>query len=466
MNKVVTSAGLLALGAAALHAYDPEMTRAKSGRPFTVSAVVRGFYDDNPTTSPDKFVAGSRQVGTTPSGAPILGPVFGKPEGSFGVEVNPSIHVNLPLEQTFIRAGYVYSYRWYENRESSADQSHEFNALLRHTFSPRHDIAISDSFSFSDEPTVTDRFGIITSPTRTEATAYRNRGGIDYNLSLTEILALGLGYGNTWYDYAQTGGGSRSALLDRMEHILRADLRYQVSPTLVGLIGYQFGMNDYTGSDFIYANRGAVATNLVAGGMSPKAAAQAANAQSDTRNSYSHYLYLGADHDFNGSLRGSIRLGGQFVDYYNTGESDVSPYADASLSYVYLPGSSAQFGVRHTRNATDIVAPDAKGRPTLDQETTAVYFEINHQITRNLKANASAQAQFSSFSSGAADSRDENLYLFGINLTYEVSRHWSVETGLSHDILESDQNMRIGGRTIETRSYNRSRVYVGVRGTY
>jgi hypothetical protein len=84
MKYLLSSAGVLALGAAALHAYDPEMTRQRTGRPWTVAATVRGFYDDNTLTSPD-----------------------GREVESFGVELSPSAHLHLPLEQTFIALGYV-----------------------------------------------------------------------------------------------------------------------------------------------------------------------------------------------------------------------------------------------------------------------------------------------------------------------------------------------------------------------
>src|SRR3954464_9262778 len=103
MKQVLTSAGLLAVGAVSLHALDPEMTRQQSGRPFSVAATVRGFYDDNINTSPDKIVI---------AGSPTVHPR----EFSYGLEVSPSAHLNLPLEQTFISLGYVYSLKWYENR--------------------------------------------------------------------------------------------------------------------------------------------------------------------------------------------------------------------------------------------------------------------------------------------------------------------------------------------------------------
>jgi hypothetical protein len=446
MNKVVTSAGLLALSAAALYGYDPEMTRAQTGRPWTVAATVRGFYDDNPVTTPDKLPVGEKNGRT----------VFLKPEGSFGFEVSPSVHVNLPLEQTFIRAGYVYSMRYYDDREpDNIDQSHEFNALLRHAFSPRHDISVADSFVYTQEPSVVDQFGIVTAPTRTDSDILRNRANVDYNLQLNQVLGLGLGYVNSWYDYEQSGAGSRSALLDRMEHLFRADLRYQVNPSLVALIGYQLGINNYTGDDPIYGapNDDFLGTKLY-------------NPKSDIRDSYTHYIYAGVDHDFSLKLRGSVRAGVQITDYHELGDTETSPYADASLSYLYLPGSSLQAGVKHQRNATDVATPGKNGVPTLDQETTAGYVQLTHQITPKLTGSVLGQVQFSSFNEGMEDDENETLYLLGINFEYRINYHFAVEAGYNYDLLDSDVETTFNGKRYDARGYDRNRVYIGLRASY
>lgn len=428
MKHVLTSAGLLALGAVTLHAYDPEMSRQQTGRPWTLGATVRGFYDDNVSTSPDKLV-----VSTTG------GPVVTHPrEGSFGVQISPSAHLNLPLEQTFISLGYVYALNWYENRDRNIDQSHEFNAKLSHQFSPRHDITVSDSFVYSSEPALVDRGGIITSPIRTDSSVFQNNGSISDNLGLTKKWALGLGYNNSWANYEQDGPGSRSALLDRIEQSFRADLRYLFNPRLVGLVGYTFGLNTYTGDELI-----APAPSLL---------------KSDIRDSYSHRAYFGFEYDVTAKLVTSLRVGGQFTDYHETGETAVSPYVDASLTYRYLPGGSLEFGVRHDRNATDVSSVDTtSGLPTLDAETTSVYAEITHHLTRKLTGSLNVQYQISDFNFGTYNGNTENLWMLGANLEYRFDNHWSVETGYNYDILDSE---------ITGRGYDRNRFYVGVHVSY
>jgi hypothetical protein len=218
------------------------------------------------------------------------------------------------------------------------------------------------------------------------------------------------------------------------------------------LIGYSFGIGDYTGDDVI-------AVNPITG----------ATVKSDERDVYSHYLYIGGDYDITAKLRASLRVGGQFTDYHNAGEDSVNPYLDASATYMYAPGSSATLGVLHTRSATDVSAVDANGTPTFDAESTAVYGKVTHRILRDLTGSLIAQYQTSEFNDGFNDGENEDLFLIGINFDYRFNQHFSAEFGYNYDMLESDIKYSPGsgpntGR--EARSYDRNRVYIGLRATY
>src|ERR1039457_6400243 len=96
MKRIVASVSLVAVGASSLQAaLLPGMT-TESGKPWTVSATLRGFYDDNINTFPDNFQVAHR--------------------GSAGFEVNPSLKFSFPMEQTSISFSYDYSLKYYENR--------------------------------------------------------------------------------------------------------------------------------------------------------------------------------------------------------------------------------------------------------------------------------------------------------------------------------------------------------------
>ena len=149
-------------------------------------------------------------------------------------------------------------------------------------------------------------------------------------------------------------------------------------------------------------------------------------------------------------------------DYYNPpagmpSTSQVSPCANLSATYTYLPGSYAQVGLQQRRNATDVVAPDASGKITEDQESSVVYASINHRFTPQLTGNVMGNLQFSTFNGGQFDSQSQTMYSVGLNLSYSFNPHVSVEIGYNFDDLTSD---------VPGEKYQRNRVYAGVTGTY
>src|SRR2546423_14208660 len=99
MKKIVASVGLVALGASAVHAASPSPFNTDAAKPWSISATLRGFYDDNFQTLPNDAV---------------LAP--GQHRDTFGFEVSPSATLNWQLEQTTIGLSYVYALKYYENR--------------------------------------------------------------------------------------------------------------------------------------------------------------------------------------------------------------------------------------------------------------------------------------------------------------------------------------------------------------
>src|SRR6185436_16639658 len=123
MKKFIASAGLAAVGATGLQAaYAPGLSPMETSKPWSIAASVRGFYDDNYNTSPKPL----RQ-------------------DSYGFEISPSAAINLPLEQTYIGAAYVYTMRYFEARPNNKlDHSHELTLKLNHKFSERYKLDFDD----------------------------------------------------------------------------------------------------------------------------------------------------------------------------------------------------------------------------------------------------------------------------------------------------------------------------------
>src|SRR6185436_6677528 len=204
MKKIFASAGLVAVGAAGLHAQNyGDLTPEQASKRWSVSAAVRGFYDDNYTTRPS-------------------GP---DKRDSFGFEISPSFNLNFPLETSFVSLSYVYSARWFEDRDDHQwDQSHDARLAFDHRFSERYRLNFRDQFVYSVEPTIVNQQGVVTTPVlRSDAEGLHNHALATFDAELTRLWALRFSYGNDYYDYQDSGTNSYSALLDRDEHAVRLD---------------------------------------------------------------------------------------------------------------------------------------------------------------------------------------------------------------------------------------------------
>lgn len=424
MKKIIASTGMVALG---VIAFAPESSGQDSAKSWNLHGALRGFYDSNSTA--------------TAEDAPI------SEVDSFGFGVEAGVGYNLPLNQGFLGADYTYGLRWFEGRDTGdTDHSHKFNLKLDHSFSERYKVTFKDSFVFTDEPTVVDEGSAITA--RSKADVMRNRANLDFAAQFTPKLGATIGYENLWYDYDQgasdvaPGVASRSQLLDRMEHSVPLEGRFTLNPETVVLGGYKFSMADYASNTPYVA--------VFPGGptlVTP-----------DWRNSRSHFIYAGVEHNFTPQLNGSLRGGVQLRDYTDVpagsglDDSSTNPYVDGNLSYLYNPGSYVLFGYRYQSTATDLTV--------LDAQTHLVYLNWTHRITARLNANLTYQWQLSDFNqgfSGALDGTEDMFNIFGFNLSYSINEFLSAEAGYNFDDLDSDS---------AGRSYTRHIGYVGLRATY
>jgi hypothetical protein len=450
MNKITTTAGLFALSAASIHAAVNTMPAGsqQATKPWSVSATLRGFYDDNYSTSPKEIR-----------------------RDSWGFEVSPSASVNLIRDQTSFGLSYVYSYRWYEDRDSldvpADDQSHQVNAKLSHAFSPRFKLDLSDSFAVAQEPELLAGANAPIASTflRSEGDNLRNYADASFSAGITENLTAVLGYANEYYDYEEEGSdfigvvNSRSALLDRVEHRGTLNLRQVILPKTVLVGGYQFEAVNYTAP----FNVSPIGVPLGGGAL--------AVYDADERDSTSHYFFVGVDQGITATLNASIRVGAQYTEYDNletvkvlnpsVDESQWSPYVDANATWLYMPGSYAQLGVRHQRAQTDVGFVGTS--PNLDSESTSVYGSINHRFG-SFVASLVGQYQHSTYDNGFSDDTADDYFMAGVNLTYEINRFLAAEVGYNYDRLDSE--LTAVNLTGWNRSFTRNRVYIGIRGTY
>lgn len=440
MKKIVASVGLAALGASSLQSAVLPALTSEEGKSWSISATLRGFYDDNFNSAPDSA------------------DLAGYERDSFGFEVTPSVALSLPLGATTIGLGYTYSYKNYENRPignaGHDDSTHNFNLSLDHNFNERFSTHVRDSFVIGQEPDLLRTGNAMTTFQRVPGDNIRNFGNIDFRAQLTELFGIEVGYANSYFNYddndpIDVGGEaypSLSGLLDRMEHVIHLDTRWHLQPQTAAILGYQYREVDYNGDE------------VIAGPLPPVAGE---NVYSEDRNSRTHYGYVGLEHSFTASLSGAVRVGAQYTDYYNDDSQDgtVSPYALATGRYTYMPESFVELGVTHDRNATDIVGFAAgQGDFTVDQESTVVFLSVNHKITEKLRGSLLGQYQNSTFNGGAWDGESENFYMAGVNVEYTFNRWLSAHAGYNYDLLDSDLG--------DIRDLHRNRVYIGVTARY
>jgi len=485
MNKVTTAVGLAVLSAASVKAQfgiglvSGQLTPLESSKPWSLTASVRGFYDDNYLALPKTFIVPY----VTATGTTFT---TNHPISAWGTDLTAGAAVNHLSENTLISANYTYDFIWYDNRPTFQDnasdtinQVHQFNGRLQHDFSDRYKLSVNENFVVAQEPEVLaaetgPEGGIATSPLRYSGSNIRNNGQVDFIASLTKLVDLHLGYGNTIYWYQQhyapgypfTGAYSAegnppvpsySDELDRMEQLVSLDLRWKITPETTGLLGYQYGHTAFTSSGYIiypyggdYPYAGPTAAPGVPGFSS--------GYRSDIRNSDSHFGFIGADQAFSPELNGSLRLGGEYLDYYNYGTSRFSPYVDGNLTYQYLPGDSAQIGVKHIHNPTDVVGYIGS-TPVLDEESTAIYVADSHRLAEKLTVSVLGQAQISTFVGGGPnfDGKTDQFFLLNINFAYHFNPWLLAETGYNYSKLNSD---------LLERSYTRDVMYLGFRAVY
>jgi len=427
MKKLVTSVGVVALGASGLQAINiPGITDDSPNKPWNVGIALRGFYDDNINTAPD----GSKDM--------------------VGMEISPSIGFAMSWEQTKLTAGYTYELKWYERKPAgnsdNYDQTHIINAALDHAFSERYKGALSDSFVIGQEPDVLRAGNTFATFQRVSGYNLRNYGTAAFTAQMTPLLALKPAYNNAFYSYARNGGNadnpSTAGLLDRIESSPSLDTLWTITPTTIGVVGFQFRQTWYTGDEEI----GATLNGPVMSG---------------DRDFRQYYIYVGADTAFRQDLTGSVRVGAQYVDYYHdpSGQDGWGPYAQASVKWTYNPDCYVEVGLTQDINATDVTGTGGGSANsfTVSSESTVLYGSVNHQITPKLKGSLLGQLQNSYFQGGTFDGDSEQYYLVGLNFKYQFTPHLAGDAGYNFDRLDSD---------VPNRSYSRNRVYIGVSASY
>jgi hypothetical protein len=399
MNRKIVTLGVAAFSVVGLQAAD-------AGKVWEVTASLRGFYDDNYTTSPEALA-----------------------QESWGIEVSPGFNLTIG-EGTDLEfsAGYAFGMRYYEDRNDE-DYGHELGISLNKAFSDTSVLLLSDSLVVAQEPEILNGGAVH----RLEGNHLRNTLSASYRQVLAGNILGELGYGNSIIDYDHP---TYSALLDRSHNQVNLDVIYDMEQTEY-FVGYKFASTDFDGGDLGFGS----------------------GFNSDARDNDSHYGYVGVRHQLNKEFVASAQVGAQYVDYYNFNlkprlnipEDETSPYVNASMEWGYAEGSQLVAGLSLVRGATDLQAAD--------QEISAVYAQLLHKVTARVHGTLTARYQDAEISGGGVqvDGKEESLLLLGASLTYAIADNIWTELAYNYDELDSD---------IPHRSFERNYVSIGIGTSY
>jgi Putative beta-barrel porin 2 len=425
MKKLFFFVGLAAAGSASLHSYAQDLGPMQSTKIWSVSSTLRGFYDDNYTTSSN-----------------------GNKQGSAGFEASPSIQFNVPLQQTEIGIKYTYGLYYYQQRQNNGqdpiDQTHQADLWVDHAFTERVQGSVKDTFAYGQEPQLLNTGGGPQVETRVNGNNLANNATVSLTSDWTREFSTVSTYNNGVYDYQNDNGTaadpSLAGQLNRIDQSVGTDFQWSVTPETIALIGYQFEWLLYTAGE-------------------PIAQSGGTTYYSNSRNNQSHFLYVGFQHSFLPNLNVSAKVGAQDTKYYNDSNTpnQLTPYVNISASYTYAPGSYVQLGFQHVQNASAITTPSSNGNITQSEQSSVFSASLNHQITAKLLGSLVGSFQDSRYYQGLYNNNSDYFYSFGANLTYSFNQHFSTELGYNFDDDQSN---------VPNTSYSRNRVYLGVTATY
>jgi len=431
MKKLIYAAGVLSLGGVNFAVQAAE----GAPKPWTVSLTTQGFYDDNINTAPE----GPGKI------------------GSWGAYISPSVSYAQKWDQTSVDLGASYGAYYYADTEGTmADdwsQTAAFNVGVNHTFNPRLSLELTDDFMVFQNASQ-----VLQGQTgRINGNNFSNDGAANLSLELTSRLSLVFGYENVLFRYEED---QYASTLDRIENYGRLDLRFLLTPKTVAVVGTKIGNINYDSGMAFNPNAPTSAIN---------------NPSTDIKDNNTFFVYGGFDHSFSPNFTGSLRAGAQIQEFYDyevtvggqTYEfgNEVNPYVDISLTYAFTQASTAQLGIIHRANPTDVSGNYTPNglvfQPTLQQVSTAFYANVSHAISARLTGTLGATFQSSEFigsgydlgGTGGYNGESEQWWSVGATLSYAVFRNLALTAAYYYDLLESD---------IPSRDYDRNRVFFGV----
>jgi hypothetical protein len=407
--------GLLLVGTAGLWGQNiAGLTSQETTKRWTITADLGMFYDDNNLSSPVD------------------------PQASFGFELAPHVALNLPLARTLLKASYDLRLSYYEGRPSDKmDTEHQFSGSMNHRISELAVIKVSETYIKSSQPEVPGEAQ--TTFVRGDLAHWRNYFLADYTVRLAPTYGMSVGVRNDYFDYEQDGFGSLSASLDRSDTRMHLEGNLYSTEHQRYFAGYQIGLLEYTSDEILGVLQSPVFPFVTV-------------IPSSYRDALSHYVYLGADRQFNPRMNASVSLGASYTDYYNQDFTDLAPYFQLRSAYIYRVGGSVEVGAQVSRTATD--SGVGQSSVTRDQLSTIFDLRLQHRLTPSLTATLSFFFQHSVYNGGDFDGDADDSFEAVPGLEYKITENLYARVDYHRWELFSSRPFS---------SFTRNRVFVGMR---
>ena len=398
---------------------------------FTLTFDSRFGYDDNTLGQPDttRVITGTnplttRSVNVDSSDSAFLNFALGVGYTAANPRLSLTIGADVGVNYYFDRPGRAY------------DVNGGLSARVTYKASPRLLLEASTYNAYESQgdygaTSLTNFNGIANGTTSTPGTSAQRNGDYFYTtdyLAATYLFAprLSAVLSNTITAFA-FDDEPYSTDEDRIEDYPQIELRYQIQPSLTLAADYRFGYIDYISVD---------------------------------NDSATHFLLGGLDYTFSPRLRGSFRAGVEFRTYFDTLGDETSPYGEGTIVYDISRNAHLTYDIHYGIEEGDLTVAASKADTlrtgfTYEQNFTArisgyLGFYYTHAHYENPVPDLTTDVL-------DANSFNEDTFDVAIGARYAINRHFSTEIGYTRTSVLSG---------VESREYDRDRVFAGVRFSY
>ena len=306
---------------------------------------------------------------------------------------------------TFLQGGF--NWFWDSNQKDDTDFHFDLRINGMHQVNPRLSLAAVAYLTYQVEP----EFGTL-SRNRRQGPFWYTNNILTGSYQITPSFSSVTSYSFVGIKYEDAGP---SAIEDRIENYISQEFRYLFLPTTTGLLEYRLGIVTF---------------------------------DTNPRDSISHFVIGGVQHQFSPKALATLRLGAEFRDYKDGGNR-TSPYAQGLLRYRYMPDSNVHFTLRLGQEQSDLVGIGAENM------TLRLGLGVDHAFTGKLSGRLQAYYQYSDHKDHFPwGSFNENLFSITAGLSYEVRRSVALALGYTFTQITGD---------VSAREYDRNRIWGSVK---